>query len=157
MAQGLPSQYNSCCNSWLWLVIHLIPAPSFLETYNDLLLELARGEKERKREIKNNNNLKNGKRGKKKKKVTPSHDSCWELVHGEITHVDQPHQLSAAWELQQQLLQLWLCPLLLCSQVDTSRDSTAPGAAPLFLPVKALKPCFQSKPEISARDNNNNG
>lgn len=56
-------------------------------------------------------------KGKKKtkrkrgKKVIPSYASCSELVHGEITHVRQPHQLSAATELQQQLLQLQLCPL----------------------------------------------
>lgn len=56
-------------------------------------------------------------------------------------------------------------PLLLCpdSQVGTSTgqcsqkwDSRAPGAPtlPLAARTKASKPCFQSKPEISARDNN---
>lgn len=59
---------------------------------------------------------------KKRKGHSFPHESCSGLVHGEITHVNQPHQLSADGELIQQLLQPQLCPSLLSSnsQVDKS-------------------------------------
>lgn len=128
-----------------------------METYNDLLL--GRGEKERKREKKN-----------KKKDRKKGHSFLCQLLRagpwGNNTCQAAPpavcsHRTPAAAAPASAL------PSLLCpgSQVNTSTSqcfqkwgSRAPGAATLSSVsthrAKALKLCFQSKPETSARDNN---